>query len=354
MTTPTRAETIIIYGSYGYTGRLIVQECRDKKLNVILSGRNAGALQRQSADTGYPFQVVTTDDVSALRNLLRQGLLVIHCAGPFQFTSKQMVEACIETGTHYTDITGEYQVFEMLATYDEQGKKAGITILPGTGFDVVSSDCLARHLKDNFPDAVNLELAFHMSKGGLSRGTSKTMIEGLGDGSMVREHGKLKSVPLGEKTMVVDFGAFTTPVLNIPWGDVATAWYSTGIPNIAVYIGADEKLIRRARLSRYFNWLLRRRWLKNYLLKKIDQKPDGPRDEKRSAGRSYLWGRVTDAHGNSMVSTLETINGYSLTAKTSVLIASRILQEDFTTGFQTPAKAYGAALILEVDGTKLV
>jgi short subunit dehydrogenase-like uncharacterized protein len=347
----SRAETIIIYGSYGYTGRLIVKECQSKKLKAILAGRNETHLQRQSLDTGYAYRVVTTDDTVALQDLLAQGAVVVHCAGPFQFTSKQMVEACLATGTHYTDITGEYQVFEMLAEYDDKAKKRCIMILPGAGFDVVPSDCLSRYLKNKLPDATRLELAFHMSKGGLSRGTSKTMIEGLGDGSMIRENGKLQSVGLGDKVIDVDFGSFTTTAMNIPWGDISTAWHSTNIPNIAVFIGANEKLIRRARLSRYFNWLFRQRWLKNYLLKKIDQRPDGPAEERRISGKSFLWGRVTNASGNSITATLETMNGYSLTASTSTLIASKIIQGNFKPGFQTPAMAYGADLILEVAGT---
>jgi len=345
--TASRTATIIIYGSYGYTGRLIVKECKAKNLSVILAGRNEASLKKQSDESGYPYRVVAIDNASALSSLLSEGVVVIHCAGPFQFTSKIMIEACLANGTHYTDITGEYQVFEMLATYSEKAKAKGITILPGTGFDVVPSDCLAVHLKNRLPDATTLELAFHMSKAGLSRGTSKTMIEGLGEGSMIRVNGKLQSVPLGEKVLRVDFGTFETSVLNIPWGDIATAWYSTGIPNIAVYMGADEKTIRNARMSQYLNWLFRQRWLKNYLLKKIDQRPDGPRDENRNAGRSYLWGRVTNDRGEFVESTLETLNGYSLTARTSVMIAQRILKGEIKSGFVTPAMALGSNFILE-------
>ncbi len=101
----------------------------------------------------------------ALKNLLKKGAVVIHCGGPFQYTAKAMADACLETKTHYTDITGEHQVFELLAGYDQKGKAAGIMIMPGTGFDVVPSDCLALHLKNRLPSATHLQLAFTMSKG---------------------------------------------------------------------------------------------------------------------------------------------------------------------------------------------
>ncbi len=344
--------TIIIYGSYGYTGKLIVEECRTKNLNVILSGRSAEALQSQSKQTNYPFEIVDINDAVALKKLLTKGKVVIHCGGPFQFTAKALVNACLETKTHYTDITGESAVFEMLSLMDQQGKSAGITIIPGTGFDVVPSDCLALHLKNKLESATHLQLAF-ASSGGFSRGTARTMVEGLGYGSMIRKEGKLTVVPTGSLTKEINYGPFTRPSLNIPWGDISTAWRSTGIPNIEVYIGSNEKQIAYAKRSNYINWLLRMRWVKDFLKRKVDQRPSGPSDEKRAKGRTYLWGRVWNNTGQEFSSRLETLDGYTLTAKSSVLIAEKILNGNFKTGYQTPAMAYGEGLILELPGSKL-
>ena len=343
---------IILYGSYGYTGNLIAQECRSKNLDVILSGRNAEALQKQSERMNYPYEVVDIQDNVALKNLLAKGKVVIHCGGPFQYTAKAMASACIETKTNYTDITGESAVFELLAKLDDQAKQAGITVMPGTGFDVVPSDCLALHLKNRLPSATHLQLAFASSGGGFSRGTSKTMAEGLGYGSMIRKDGKLTTVPTGSLTKEINYGPFKIPSLNIPWGDISTAWRSTGIPNIEVYIGSNEKQIAYAKRSNYINWLLRLRWVKDYMLKKIDQKPAGPSDEKRAKGKMYLWGKVWDGTGKESSARLETIDGYTLTAKASVLIAEKILNGNLKTGYQTPAMAYGAGLIMELPLTK--
>jgi short subunit dehydrogenase-like uncharacterized protein len=344
-------ETLIVYGSYGYTGKLIVAECRQKNLSVLLAGRNREALQRQQDETGYPFEVVDVNDTPALKNLLQKGKLVIHCGGPFRYTAKAMADACLEMGVHYTDITGEYQVFELLAGYDERARQKGIVIMPGTGFDVVPSDCLALYLKNKLPSATHLQLAFTMSKGGLSRGTSKSMTEGLGYGSLIRINGKLTAVPIGKKVMDIDFGSFKTKALNIPWGDISTAWRSTGIPNIEVYTGATDKMISNARRSNYINWLLRRRWVKDFMLKQIDKKPAGPSHEKRETGRSFLWGKVWDDSGNEAVARLETPSGYTLTAKTAVLIAEKIMSGNFKAGYQTPAMLYGEDLILEIPAT---
>ena len=126
---------IVVYGSYGYTGKLIVNLCRQKSLEVVLAGRNMAALAEQSRESGYPYQVIESHDREGLRKLLEPAAVVIHCGGPFKHTAKTMAEACLATKTHYTDITGEYQVFEMLAGMDTLAMSAtdGRTSLRLTG-----------------------------------------------------------------------------------------------------------------------------------------------------------------------------------------------------------------------------
>lgn len=341
----------IIYGSYGYTGTLITEGCKAKGLSVLLAGRNVAKLRRQSDATGYPFEDVGIDDGAALTHLLKKGKLVIHCAGPFQTTARPVVDACLKTGTHYIDITGEYKVFELLAGYDLPAREHGILIMPGAGFDVVPSDCLAVHLKNRLPAATHLRLAFTMLKGGLSRGTARTMVEGLGYGGMIRENGKLTPIALGDKVMEINFGDFKKRVMCIPWGDIATAWRSTGIPNIEVYTGVGSTTIRAAKISRWLNWLLRKPWIKTFLRKKVDARPAGPNEQKLYSGKSYLWGSVSDNQGNVAEARLKTASGYLLTAKTAVLIAGKIISTSVHPGYFTPAQYFGEGLIFEVEGT---
>lgn len=347
-----RENTIIVYGSYGYTGKLIVNELRQKKYTVILAGRNHEALQKQFNETGYPFVVVDISDSAALKKLLLQAKLVIHCGGPFRFTAKQMADACLETKTHYTDITGEWQVFELLAGYDEAAKKAGVQLMPGTGFDVVPSDCLAVHLKKRLPSATHLQLAFAMVPGGMSRGTKKSMTESLGYGGVMRKNNELVPFTLGKDVLDLDFGKFTAKTTRIQWGDISTAWRSTGIPTIEVFANASEGSIRSLKISNSISWLLRRRSVKNFLLKQIDKGKAGPSETALETGRCYLRGIVWDAEGNSRTSLFNGPNAYLLTAKTAVLIGEKIMAGNFTAGYQTPAMKYGADLVLEVGGTE--
>lgn len=342
---------IVVYGSYGYTGSLIVEECKRRNFNVILSGRDEYELANQHNKIGFPYQRADINKEDELLNLLNDAFLVIHCAGPFQFTARQMVEACLATKTHYLDITGEYEVFELIAQYGERAKVLGIQLMPGVGFDVVPSDCLALHLKQQLPDATHLQLAFTSTGGGFSRGTAKTMVEGLGRGSTIRRDGTLTSIQTAEKVIEVDFGSVTMQAVCIPWGDIATAWRSTGIPNIEVYLGAPDKLIKQMKISRALNFLFKLRPVKNFLKYQIDNRPAGPSEQKRKNSRSLLWGKVWNEHGITATARLETLSGYELTYLTAVMITQEILKGNFSPGYQTPAMVYGADFIVNVPTT---
>ena len=112
-----------------------------------------------------------------------------------------MVDACLHTGTHYLDLTGEIPVYEAIASRDAEAKARGVMLLPGTGFDVVPTDCLALHLKQRLPSATRLSLAFHgEGPAGLPPGTQKTAIELAPYGDRVRRNGRLEIPEAGGKT----------------------------------------------------------------------------------------------------------------------------------------------------------
>lgn len=341
---------VVIYGSYGFTGRLIVDLLTRKNLRVLLSGRDSNKLSAQAAATSLPYVVVSCDDHAGLVKLLQQTKIVLHCGGPFIHTASAMVAACLETGTHYVDITGEYQVFDQLARNHQAYADRGILVMPGVGFDVVPSDCLALYLKECLPSATHLRLAF-ASGGGLSRGTTLTMIESLGSDSTIRKDGDYVSVPLGSLTLDVNFAGSRRLCVNIPWGDIATAFYSTGIPNIAVYTAMEKSQYRMVRFGRYMKWFLKMNIVRNALKNQVMKKPDGPSRQRMQKSGTVLWGEVRDAQGRSVSAELTTLNGYLLTAEASVHIVSKLLQEKIKPGYFTPAMYFGSDLILELPGS---
>jgi len=276
--------------------------------------------------------------------------VVLHCAGPFIFTARPMMEACIRNKVHYLGITGEIDVFEMGYQYNDAARNANIMLMPGTGFDVVPTDCTAVYLKNKLPDAIQLKLAFATIGGAVSHGTATTMAENLGAMGKVRQGGKLMEVPIGHKTMEVPFSKKKLFTMTIPWGDVSTAYRSTGIPNIETYTSVPRATPKMLRWQKYFNWLMRSNFVKNRVRNRINNRPTGPTDEAREKAYTMVWGAVKNEKGQMVQARLSGPEGYTLTAHTSLIIAKKVLLGNAPVGFQTPAKAYGPDLIMELDG----
>jgi len=339
----------LIYGASGYTGELTARLAAVRGLKPVLAGRNAASFEPLARELGFEARAFSLDDGAALDAGLQGIDVVLHCAGPFAHTSKAMADACLRTRTHYLDITGEIVVFESLHARDAEAKAAGVLLLPGAGFDVVPSDCLAAHLKRRLPSATHLALAFQ-STGGLSRGTATTMLEGIDKGGAVRRDGKLKRVPSAYKTRAIDYGRGPRASVTIPWGDVSTAFHSTGIPNVEVYLAAPLSSRVFMRLSRVLGPLLGSAPIQRFLKSRLRAGSAGPSAAARARSRCFLWGEATDPSVGYATSRLQTPDGYTLTALTSLAIVERVLAGGVPPGFQTPSSAFGPDFILGIDG----
>lgn len=339
----------LLYGANGYTGRLIAQMATERGLRPVLAGRDRAGIEQLARELNLEHQVFALEDAKALDAALGEVAAVLHCAGPFSRTSRLMADACLRTQTHYLDITGEAAVIESLAARDVEARRSGVMLLPCVGFDVVPTDCLAAHLNRRLPGATRLALAIQ-GTGRVSRGTATTMVENINRGGLIRRDGKLTGVPAAWKTREIDFGRGMVTATTIPWGDVATAFYSTGIPDIVVYAAIPGSLRRLMKLSRAFGWLLGSQPVQSFLKNRIRSQPPGPNERERERGKSFVWGEVQDEAGQRAVSRLRGPEGYKFTALAALAIIKHVLAGNFSVGFQTPSKAYGADLVLEVEG----
>ncbi len=352
-------DEFLLYGANGYTGRLIARFANLYGLKPTLAGRSRIALESLGKELNLPFKVVQLDDEAELIAALETVSVVLHAAGPFELTAERMADACLKTGTHYLDINGAISVFEQLKAYHDRALSAGIMIMPGVGFDVVPTDCIALMLKVKMPQAIKLELAFASTGGGISHGTAITMAGKLGEGGQARIDGKLLNVPLGAKGMMVDFfngkagSSKRLFVMSIPWGDVSTAYTTTGIANIETFTGVSRKLYYILKWQFLFNWLLRSDIVRKFAVKRIKALPAGPTDNQRKDARSMVWGRITDTDGATATARLCGPEGYTLTMHASLIIIKKVLQGNFKSGYQTPAKQYGADIIKEVPGVEV-
>jgi short subunit dehydrogenase-like uncharacterized protein len=341
-----RSESFIIYGANGYTGELIAREAVRRGLKPVIAGRSADKLAPLAKELGLEARAFSLD-----KPQLDGVDAVLHCAGPFVHTSAPMVRACLDAGVNYLDITGEIAVFEAIMSMNDAAERAGVTLLPGVGFDVVPTDCLAAMLAARLPGATELELAFYSPGAELSRGTLKTMIESIDEGGAIRRDGKIIRVPPAYESKEIPFSTGPRMAMTIPWGDVSTAFHTTGIPNIRVYTAASPKSIARMRRIRPFFPLLGIKPVKRLLQRYADRRT-GPGEEQRASGRTYLWGRVSDGK-QEVTMTMTTPEGYAFTVISALAAVEQLLASPKRPGSFTPAKFFGAEFVTTLPGVQL-
>jgi len=340
--------TILIYGATGYTGKLIAKAASNAGARPILAGRNLEKVKRVAEPLGLAARAFDLVDRSGIDAGLKDVAVALCVAGPFSATSRPMADACLRNRVHYLDITGEIEVFEALAARDAEAKARGVTLLPGVGFDVVPSDCLAAHLKRRLPDATDLKL--YLSLGGnMSRGTAKSMVESIATGTRIRRRGAIiarNSAGAGS----CDFGNGVKSTVQVSWGDVATAFHSTGIPNIEVHFEVSPAVVALTRTPSFVKSFLGLGFMQSLLKAQVDRMPEGPNESARRTGRAVLVGQARNDKGETVRSRLRTPEGYVLTAATAFDGAKRVAAGEVKPGFQTPSLAFGADYILNFDG----
>ena len=335
----------LIYGAYGYTGELIAHEAARRGLRPTLAGRRSEPLGKIARHLGLTYRVCELGNSTGLRHLLQDVRAVLHCAGPFIHTSPAMVDACLATGTHYLDITGEIQVFETVFSYHTAARDSRVVLLPGVGMDVVPTDCLAAYLAEQLPDATQLELALTATGGGVSRGTLRSMIQGLPHIGAERVDGEIRPRPPAFDSREIPFPTGRQWAMAIPWGDLSTAFRTTGIPNIRVYLGTPRRQIQQVRRLEPLLGLLGQRSIKAALGRMVSLRSRGPSAEQRGSAKTAFWGAVQNNGGEIRKAMLEGPEGYSLTSVTAVECLRRVLAGEVDPGAWTPATAFGTDFI---------
>lgn len=339
----------LIYGANGYTGKLCVAEARRRSIPFVLGGRNKSALE-ELADSRERVVAFGLRNPSEIEAALADVDCILNCAGPFVHTAKPIIDACLKTKTNYLDITGEISVFEDIFTYDNAAKEAGVSLIPGVGFDVVPTDCIAAMLHEHLPDATNLQLCFRSTLGP-SRGTATTGLAHASEGSYIRKNGKLHQVKGSPEVIDVEFPSGQMQAAAIPWGDISTAYRSTGIPNIKCFVGLPKAQLKAFRRLRYITPLLRIGFVRDYAQKKIEARGPGPSDDKRARSKSEVVGMVMNSNRERRTANAVLPDGYTFTAIAAMEAARRATSHtNLPRGALTPSLAFGHRFLEELEG----
>jgi short subunit dehydrogenase-like uncharacterized protein len=342
--------TLLIYGASGFVGRLVARQAVRVGLEPVLAGRQAASIAGLAGELNLPVREARVDDPAALDAALDGVGVVLNCAGPFWRTCVPVAGAAIRAGAHYIDVAGEVPEFRSVAALGDAASAAGSMLMPGAGLAVVPTDCLSLHLAQRLPGATRLQIAFH-AVGGVSRGTARTVYRSLHATGVVRRGGQLVPARPGERRLRVDLGEGPTTVVTDAWNaDLFSAGLSTGIPDIETYTLVPAPVRALMRSTPVTGPILGSRAAKGLLERVIRRLPEGPSEEQLAKGSTHVWGRAFGPSGATAEALVHGPEAYVLTARSAVLVAQRALGGDAPPGFQTPAKAYGPDLMLEVEG----
>lgn len=344
-------EAWLIYGAYGFTGRLIAEEAKKRGMNPVLAGRDKSKLIQLSQKLGLPHRVADLEDPKALDSMLEGVQVILNTAGPFVRTAEPLVNACLRKRASYLDITGEIPVFQKIFALDSEAKDRGVALIPGVGFDVVPTDCLVAYVHEKLPQASHLKIVIT----GImrpSRGTLKTMLEFLPQGGMIRKDGFLQPFPLGKGKERFRFPSKTLEAYPIPWGDLETAWRTTGIPNITTFMALPAYSFGLAGpgLS-IFQALARKPFVRRRLLGLLKVLPEGPNEKTRQEGKGYAYAQAIAKDGAFSEAWLKTPETYRFTALSS-LASLKALFRLKPMGALTPVQAFGKDFVLSIEGVE--
>lgn len=346
-------DPVLVYGATGYTGRLIVDRILKLGMRPVLAGRDRARVESLARQRGLEYRVAQLSQPSQLLGALRDIRLVLNAAGPFAETAAPMLGACLQSGAHYLDISGELAALELVATHSRAASERGIMLLPGVGFDVVPSDCLAAHVcrRAVLPSVLRiaisgLELA--------SPGSSATLVAELGRPTRVRSAGKLIDIPPGSSTRWFDFGEGPRSCAAISWGDLTSARYTTGIENIETYFELTPAVAAVLQSSRYGAWFFRLPGVREALARQAKAWTTEPTPEQRASRGAVIVVEVEERQGRTRVSRLQTPEAYTLTTAVAAEVTRRVLNGDVEPGFQTPARLFGSQFISRFPGVRLI
>lgn len=169
-------KTVVVYGASGHTGAFVVDELFRRDIVPIASGRNVGRLDEGAlAQRGIATLEASIEDADSMRRAFRGAGVVVNCAGPFLDTAAAVIEAAIDSGAHYVDVTAEQaSVQATFSIYDEAARQAGVTVAPAMGFFGGLTDLLASAVCRDLSEIDHIDTGIFLDSWHPTSGTRRT------------------------------------------------------------------------------------------------------------------------------------------------------------------------------------
>lgn len=337
------AKTVMIYGASGFTAHLILERIKDVDLNVVLGGRSQEKMMQLSRKHEYPTRIFSLEDENEVAKNLDGIDLVVNCAGPFIFTAEPLAIGALRCGCDYFDINGEVDVFYKLFKFRHVAEARQVSLLPGLGFDIAPSDCLAARLAKDINHPASLLLVIWPKGTRPTHGTLKSaFFRSQRKFNLKGQESGLEGVPKISKFIDLEIKGEIVKCIRAPLADLLTSRVSTGIKDIRTYLVLSQELGSAARIAHYFTPLGKIGFIKNRILRAIESRPSGPSKKQQQSGSALIYAEVKDEDDQSLRAIMHTPEPYVYTSQLIINGIREWQRNGLKGGFLTPSQAFGA------------
>jgi short subunit dehydrogenase-like uncharacterized protein len=344
---------VMVYGATGFSGRPIAERLCEAGHDVVVAGRSETKVRELAGALDAPSRVFGLEDPAEIALGLRGIGVVVHAAGPFLDTAAPMIEGCARTGAHYLDLSGEWPVFAFAQRLGPLAAEAGVMLMPGVGYLIVISDCLAAYAATRVPEATLLRIAVAQPPTPLSRGTFRSALDLMASRVIVRRCGAVRAIPLGDLRRSFNFGAGERASLGFSWPDVITGQHTTGIANIEAYVEAPAAFRLAWRFGAQAAQAFGDEAFRAASAPMTALWPERPSAVALGRSSHSVVVEAVDPWRRATRFGVRTADGYSVTTATATAVVERVLAGAHAPGFQTPAGLFGAVLMWDLDCASL-
>ncbi len=343
----------MIYGAYGFTGSLLAKIAADKGFKPVLAGRDALKTKRLALSLGLDFKVFSLDEDSIIEKNLKDIDLLYNLAGPYCKTAPTMVEACLRTKTHYMDLTGDIEIYDFLYSLDKVAIENEILIMPGVGFNVIATECVAAHTVQKLSTCDHLDIVM-ATQAKPSKGTFKQMIALLPRGGYEIENHELKRRNIGKSDIKIKYPDKRRTPFSIPIGELIACHKSLNIANIRVHYAMSSSWVRMTEtmidiIAKFSGKNYGKKVLSNFASNYIK----GPDETSMLHDKAYVYAKASSDLGVYAETMIKTPEPYYFTALITLKVIQKVLDGEYK-GALTPVEAFGSSIIFEVEGVEYV
>lgn len=237
-------QDIVVIGGYGHVGAQICRILGDKYPgDVYAAGRSLERAKQFCSTTGgkvKPLRIALGEPVN--KHLLHRVKLVVMCLDQ-QDTS--FVKACLESGTHYVDVSANGPFFTQLEMLGRSGEELKATAVLSVGLAPGLTNLLARQAKLAMDRTESIDISVMLGLGDShGKAAIEWTVDSLSASFNIVEKGL--SVPVNSFTdgKQTDFGGSIGrhTAFRFPFSDQFTLPRTLGIPSVSTRLCFDSRL----------------------------------------------------------------------------------------------------------------